>query len=259
MTEVVLAQETFEELGELVMELGDDCLILSHRLAEWLTHAPEIEEDVALANISLDLLGQARNLLSLAGEIEGRGRDEDRLAFWRDDREFRNLLLVEQPNGDFACTMVRQLLFSSYQLPLYQQLSATDSQGLAGTAAKGALEARYHLDHAALWVARMGDGTAESRQRVVAAVDLLWPLTGELFRPSPAWERLRAADASFDHGAVEEKWWASVRAALQAATVNCPQQLGTRSGGRNGAHSEHLGHLLAEMQHLHRSHPDAVW
>lgn len=257
MTEAVIAANP--DLQQVALELGDDSLILSHRLAEWVTRAPEIEEDIALANIALDLLGQGRSLLALAGEIEGRGRDEDRLAFWRDDREYLNLLLVEQPNGDFARTMVRQLLFSAYQLPLYQALSAANDGRLAGVAAKGALEARYHLDHSAMWVVRLGDGTEESHRRTVAALDELWPFTGELFLTSSAWERLAANSPGFDLDTVEQTWWASVRRALDAGTLPAPQQLGSRSGGRNGLHSEHLGHLLAEMQHLHRSHPDAVW
>lgn len=257
MTEAAIASES--DLQEVALEMGDDALVLSHRLAEWVTHAPEIEEDIALANVALDLLGQARSLLALSGEIEGRGRDEDRLAFWRDDRDYRNLLLVEQPNGDFACTMVRQLLFSAYQLPLYQDLMAANDDRLAGVAAKGALEARYHLDHAAMWVVRLGDGTEESHRRTVAALEGLWPFTGELFHPSSAWERLTATGPGFDLAAVEHAWWASVRGTLDAGSLSTPEQLGTRSGGRNGLHSEHLGHLLAEMQHLHRSHPDAVW
>ncbi|MGA9774759.1 MAG: 1,2-phenylacetyl-CoA epoxidase subunit PaaC [Candidatus Dormiibacterota bacterium] len=247
------------DLVEVALGLGDDCLVLSHRLSEWTARAPEFEEDVAMANLALDLLGQARNLLTLAGELEGRGRDEDELAYLRDDRQFRNLLLVEQPNGDFAVTMARQLFFSTYQVLLYRGLAQSSVPALAGIAAKGVKEARYHLEHATLWTLRLGDGTEESHLRMQAAVDHLWPFTGEPFLAEAAWSRLCDARVVPDLLALRERWQSEVQAILREARLECPEELGRQRGGRAGLHSEHLGHLLAEMQHLHRSHPNVTW
>ena len=246
------------DLHEVALGLGDDCLVLSHRLAEWTAHAPELEEEVALANLALDLLGQARSLLTLAGEAEGRGRDEDRLAYWRDDRDFRNVLLVEQPNSDFAVTMARQLFFSTYQQLLYEQMSASSQPQLAGIAAKGVMEARYHVQHARLWTLRLGGGTEESLRRMQAAVDQLWPYTAELFEPNPAWTRAAGWGAIPAPPSLKARWSEMVGAALSPAGLEVPTFAGWQTGGRSGQHSEHLGHILAEMQHLHRSHPDAT-
>ncbi len=254
-----VAELSAVDLHEAALELGDDCLVLSHRLAEWTTHAPELEEEVALANLALDLLGQARSLLSLAGEAEGRGRDEDRLAYWRDDREFRNLLLVEQPNGDFAVTMTRQLLFSAYQELLYERMSSGTEPRLAAIAAKGVMEARYHLEHARLWVQRLGGGTEESHRRMRRALDLLWPYTKELFEPTEAWVRAADQGALPPLSSIEGPWWQAIQAVLESSHLEAPPFSAWQSGGRRGRHSEHLGHLLAEMQHLHRSHPNASW
>ncbi len=246
------------DLVEYCLRLGDDCLVLSHRLSEWTGHAHDFEEDVALANLALDLLGQARNLLSYAGEIEGRGRDEDSLAYWRDDRDFRNCLLVEQPNGDFAMTMVRHLFFSAHQVALHQRLLGSSDATLAAVAGKAVKEARYHRDHAALWVVRLGAGTEESHRRASAAVTALLPLVGELFEEDALVQRLVSNAAIPDPGQISAEWNTYVDATLREATLDRPQ-VASRSGGRRGLHSEHLGHLLAEMQHLHRSHPDASW
>ncbi len=246
-------------IHEVALALGDDCLVLSHRLAEWTAHAPELEEEVALANLALDLLGQARSLLTLAGETEGRGRDEDQLAYWRDDREFRNLLLVEQPNGDFAVTMTRQLFFSTYQELLYARMAAGTEPRLAAIAAKGVMEARYHLEHSRLWVQRLGGGTEESHRRMQRALELLWPYTHELFEASPPWVRAADVGALPPPTAIEEPWRHSIEALLAASQLEIPDFRAWQSGGRQGRHSEHLGHLLAEMQHLHRSHPNATW
>jgi ring-1,2-phenylacetyl-CoA epoxidase subunit PaaC len=247
------------DLQQYLLYLGDDCLILSHRLAELAAHAPEFEEDVALSNLALDLLGQARTLLTYAGQVEASGRDEDDLAYWRDDREFRNLLLVEQPNSDFAHTIIRQLIFASYQLPLYERLGQSQDPTLAGVAAKGAKEASYHRDHARLWTLRLGDGTAESHLRMEAAIQDLWPFTGELFLADPVTKRLGGAGIAIDPAALEPAWREHIDQTLAEATLAPPHQLGIRRGGRTGLHTEHLGHLLSEMQHLHRSHPDASW
>ena len=229
------------------LALGDDALVLSHRLGEWAGHAPVLEEEVALANIALDLLGQARVLLSMAG-------DEDELAYLREERAFRNLQLVEQPNGDFAHTIARQLYFSTYQRLLYAQLASGDSE-FAPLAAKAVKEVAYHQDHAEQWTLRLGDGTDESRERMSRACQALWRFTGEMFQPLDGvdidWDGMRAA------------WLESVEDTLRRATLTVPE--GPRTGawtagaGRQGLHTESFGRMLAEMQHLHRSHPGASW
>ncbi|MCX5377248.1 1,2-phenylacetyl-CoA epoxidase subunit PaaC [Streptomyces sp. NBC_00091] len=232
------------------LALGDDALILSHRLGEWAGHAPVLEEEVALANIALDLLGQARVLLSLAG-------DEDELAFLREERSFRNLQLVEQPNGDFAHTIARQLYFSFYQHELYTVLAAGDGP-FAPLAAKAVKETAYHRDHAEQWTLRLGDGTEESRARMRAGLDALWKFTGEMFLPV---EGLDLDQAALE--ALEARWLAAVGGVLERAGLALPE--GPRTGawaagaGRQGLHTEPFGRLLAEMQHLHRSHPGASW
>lgn len=229
------------------LALGDDALVLSHRLGEWAGYAPVLEEDVALANIALDLLGQARVLLSLVG-------DEDELAYLREERAFRNLQLVEQENGDFAHTIARQLYFSVYQRLLYGQLAAGDSE-FAGLAAKAVKEVAYHQDHAEHWTVRLGDGTAESHERMQRACDALWRFTGEMFQP--------VEGLDIDWQALERGWLETVTAVLGRATLTVPD--GPRSGGwsagagRQGLHTESFGRMLAEMQHLHRSHPGASW
>nr|WP_212914910.1 1,2-phenylacetyl-CoA epoxidase subunit PaaC [Streptomyces sp. TS71-3] len=261
------------------LALGDDALVLSHRLGEWAGHAPVLEEEVALANIALDLLGQARVLLSLVG-------DEDELAYLREERAFRNCQLVEQPNGDFAHTIARQLYFSTYQHLLYEQLATTtatsgDGAGpLAALAAKAVKEVAYHRDHARQWTLRLGDGTDESHRRMQRGCDSLWRFTGELFQPleeggpgtgglsRPAGDRPAGGGPSVggpgvDWAALESEWLASVTAVLQEATLTVPE--GPRRGawtagaGRQGVHTEPFGRMLAEMQHLHRSHPGASW
>ncbi|MGW1895237.1 1,2-phenylacetyl-CoA epoxidase subunit PaaC [Streptomyces sp. NPDC002004] len=229
------------------LALGDDALVLSHRLGEWMGHAPVLEEEVALANIALDLLGQARVLLSQAG-------DEDELAYLREERAFRNLQLVEQPNGDFAHTIARQLYFSTYQRLLYAELASGDGP-FAGLAAKAVKEVAYHQDHAELWTLRLGDGTEDSHARMQQACTELWQFTGELFQP------VEGVDVDWD--ALRDGWLASVTAILARATLSVPE--GPQSGawaagaGRQGLHTESFGRMLAEMQHLHRSHPGASW
>ncbi|MFG2723905.1 1,2-phenylacetyl-CoA epoxidase subunit PaaC [Streptomyces canus] len=227
--------------------LGDDALVLSHRLGEWAGHAPVLEEEVALANIALDLLGQARLLLSMAD-------DEDALAYLREERAFRNLQLVEQENGDFAHTIVRQLYFSTYQHLLYAELAAGDGP-FAPLAAKAVKEVDYHRDHAEQWTLRLGDGTEESHERTRRACEALWRFTGEMFQP--------VAGVDVDRERMEAAWLASVGEVLRGATLTVPE--GPRTGawaagaGRQGLHTESFGRMLAEMQHLHRSHPGASW
>ncbi|MFE7954006.1 MULTISPECIES: 1,2-phenylacetyl-CoA epoxidase subunit PaaC [unclassified Streptomyces] len=230
------------------LALGDDALVLSHRLGEWMGHAPVLEEEVALANIALDLLGQARVLLSLAG-------DEDELAYLREERAFTNLQLVEQPNGDFAHTIARQLYFSTYQHLLHAELATGDGP-FAPLAGKAVKETAYHRDHAEQWTLRLGDGTEESHARMQRACAALWRFTGEMFQPVEGldgvdWDRLR------------ENWLTSVSDVLHRATLTLPEgpQSGawTAGAGRQGLHTESFGRMLAEMQHLHRSHPGASW
>jgi ring-1,2-phenylacetyl-CoA epoxidase subunit PaaC len=230
------------------LALGDDALVLSHRLGEWMGHAPVLEEEVALANIALDLLGQARVLLSLAG-------DEDELAYLREERAFTNLQLVEQPNGDFAHTIARQLYFSTYQHLLHAELATGDGP-FAPLAGKAVKETAYHRDHAEQWTLRLGDGTEESHARMQRACAALWRFTGEMFQPVEGldgvdWDRLR------------ENWLTSVSEVLHRATLTLPEgpQSGawTAGAGRQGLHTESFGRMLAEMQHLHRSHPGASW
>ncbi|MFL5996424.1 MAG: 1,2-phenylacetyl-CoA epoxidase subunit PaaC [Streptomyces sp.] len=229
------------------LALGDDTLVLSHRLGEWAGHAPALEEEVALANIALDLLGHARLLLSMAG-------DEDDLAYLREERAFRNLQLVEQENGDFAHTIVRQLYFSTYQHLLYAELAAGDGP-FAPLAGKAVKEVAYHRDHAEQWTLRLGDGTEESHERTRRACEALWRFTGEMFQP--------VAAVDVDRERMEAAWLASVGEVLHRATLGVPE--GPRTGawaagaGRQGLHTEPFGRLLAEMQHLHRSHPGASW
>ncbi|GAA2278785.1 phenylacetic acid degradation protein [Streptomyces ruber] len=230
------------------LALGDDALVLSHRLGEWAGHAPVLEEEVALANIALDLLGQARVLLSMAG-------DEDELAYLREERAFRNLQLVEQPNGDFAHTIARQLYFSTYQRLLYGQLAAGKTR-FAGLAAKAVKEVAYHQDHAEQWTLRLGDGTDESHQRMDRACAALWRFTGEMFQPVDGLDGV-------DREELRTAWEESVGQVLGRATLTVPE--GPRTGawtagaGRQGVHTEPFGRMLAEMQHLHRSHPGASW
>ncbi|UUN28052.1 1,2-phenylacetyl-CoA epoxidase subunit PaaC [Streptomyces sp. FIT100] len=229
------------------LALGDDALVLSHRLGEWAGHAPVLEEDVALANIALDLLGQARTLLSLVG-------DEDELAYLREERAFRNLQLVEQPNGDFAHTIARQLYFSTFQRLLFGQLAAGGGE-FAGLAAKAVKEVAYHQDHAEQWTLRLGDGTEESHRRMQRACDALWRFTGEMFQP------VEGLDVDWE--ALREGWLESVTAVLERATLTVPDTATTGAwsagAGRQGLHTEPFGRMLAEMQHLHRSHPGASW
>ncbi len=236
---------------DYLLGLGDDALVAAQRLGEWVAAAPELEEDVALANIALDQLGAARLLLTYAGELEGAGRDEDALAYLRDDRDFRNCLLVELPNGDFAVTMAKLLFLSAYQLPLYAALSGCADERRAAIAGKARKEVAYHLDHASLWTVRRGDGTEESHRRMQAAVDELWPYTVELFEADPA--------APVDPAGLRAAFLAGVEPVLERATLDRPADGWGPTGGRAGLHTEHLSYLLAEMQVLHRAHPGARW
>lgn len=239
------------------LRLGDDCLVLGQRLSEWAARAPELEEDVALLNIALDLLGSARTLLTYAGS--GSGRDEDQLAFLRDEREFSNALIVELDNGDFGRTMARQLLVAAYQLPLWEALVGSTDETLSGVAGKAVKEVAYHLDHASSWVIRLGDGTEESHTRVQAGLDQVWPYAFELFESDQLVQTLVAQGIAADPRAFEPVWRDAVESVLKEATLSVPETDWRPTGGRAGKHTESFGYLLAEMQHLHRSHPGATW
>ncbi|MCW3796856.1 phenylacetate-CoA oxygenase subunit PaaC [Sphingomonas sp. BN140010] len=235
-----------------LLRLGDDALILGQRLSEWCGHAPSVEVDLSLANLSLDLIGQATLFLAEAG-------DADRLAFKRDVLDFRNCWLVEQPNGDFARTMVRQLLFSTWQHMLYQRLTASSDAAVAGIAAKGVKEVAYHRELAAEWVVRLGDGTDESRARTVDGLDWCWRFVPELFEVDEELAAAVQAGIAADPRSFEEEYRAAVGAVLADATLPLPKDQRAIVGGRRGHHSEHLGHLLAIMQYLPRTYPDAKW
>lgn len=241
------------------LRLADDALVLGHRLSEWCGHAPVLEEDLALGNLGLDLIGQARSLYSHAGAVEGKGRDEDQLAYLRREGEYRNLLLVEQPNGDFAVTMARHLLFSAFMHPFHQAMTASSDATLAAIAAKAEKEMAYHVRHTGEWLIRLGDGTAESHRRAQAALDELWPYSGELFDVDAAMRS--AIDAGFvpDPEAIRPQFEATVDHVLAEATLTRPRVGAFQSGGRAGRHSEHMGFLLAELQYMQRTYPNATW
>lgn len=247
------------DVATYALRLGDDALVLAQRLSQWCSNAPELEEDLALANVALDLLGQARMLLSHAGELEGRGRSEDDLAYLRDEREFLNAGIVEQANGDFGQTIARQLLFSTYQLALYERLRDSADAELAAIAGKAVKEVAYHRDHAERWVVRLGDGTHESHARMQAGLDRAWPWAAELFERDALIERLVAAGVAADPAALEQAWSRRLDEVLAQATLERPSDGWRPTGARDGRHSEALGFLLAEMQSLHRAHPGATW
>ena len=238
---------------------ADDALVLGHRLSEWCGHAPTPEEDIALANTGLDLLGQARSLYAYAGEAEGAGHDEDQLAYLRDDRAYRNLLLVEQPNGDFAQTVVRGFLYAAFIDPWWRAMTRSADPALAAVAAKAEKETAYHLRHGSEWMIRLGDGTAESQRRTQAALDLLWPYAGEMFDADAAERGLIEAGVAADPYALRPGWDATVDDILAQAALTRPSGSYVQRGGRTGRHTEHLGFLLAEMQHLQRTYPGATW
>lgn len=246
-------------LVEYLLRHADDRLVLGHRLSEWCGHAPILEEDIALGNVALDLVGQAQGLLALAGEEEGRGRSADDLAYLRDAGEFRNALLCELPRGDFALTVVRQFLFDAYDALLTEQLARSSHAGLAGVMGKAHKEARYHVLHTGGWVVRLGDGTAESHRRAQAALDAVWGYAGELLTPDPVDAELLAAGVGADLDAIRGRWDAAVADVLEAATLRPPAAFEAARGGRSGAHTEHLSALLAEMQVVARAHPGASW
>jgi len=242
-----------------LLRLGDTSLVLGQRLGEWIGHAPALEEDLGLANLSLDLVGQARLLLTYAAEVEGKGRDEDALAFLRDAPQFMNLTLAEQPNGDFAQTIVRQVLLDAWQLELYEELAKSADKRLAAIAAKAVKESRYHFRFSSGWLVRLGDGTAESHRRAQEGVSNLWRFTDELFSPDEIDEEMASAGAAPHLSTLQPRWSGHIDEVLREATLQRPPNVRYPWHGKRGVHSEHLGHMLTEMQHLQRTYPGAQW
>jgi ring-1,2-phenylacetyl-CoA epoxidase subunit PaaC len=254
-----MAQTTASDLFTYIVRLADDALVLGHRTSEWCRFAPTLEEDIALANLGLDLIGQARFLYSYAGEVEGAGRDEDRLAYFRDVHEFTNCVLVELPIGDFAHTMTRHFLYAAFMHPYLEALSGSKDARLAEIAAKAVPEMAYHVRHAGEWLVRLGDGTQESRARTIAALDEVWGYTNELFAMDPIEARLASLGVAPDRGVMKNRWDATLDRVFGEAMLQRPAPRDLVLRGRDGVHSEHLGHMLATMQVLARAQPDAVW
>ncbi|MBK8194212.1 MAG: phenylacetate-CoA oxygenase subunit PaaC [Lewinellaceae bacterium] len=242
-----------------LLQLGDNALILSQRLGEWCGHGPVLEQDIAMTNIALDLLGQARMLLSYAGELEGAGHSEDDLAYFRDAHQFRNVLLVEQPNTDWAYTIVRQFFFDTFQYFNYQALLKSRDERLSAIAEKALKEVTYHLRFSSEWMVRLGDGTEVSHKKMQTALDDLWMFSGELIRPNDTELRMAEAGIAADLSAIAPLWRARVAATLEEATLSQPDNDWMQSGGKEGRHSEHLGFVLAEMQHIQRTYPGLEW
>ena len=247
------------DLFRYVLRLGDLSLVLGQRLGEWVGHSPALEEDLGLANIALDLIGQARLLLTYAGEVEGLGRGEDEIAFLRQHGEYLNAILVEQPNGDFGQTIVRQVLIDAFQLELYERMAASTDERLAAIAAKSAKEVRYHLRYSAGWLVRLGDGTEESHARVQTALERLWPYTVELFAEDDLDRTMAEQGVAPRLAEVQAAWLLRIDEVLAEATLDRPKDRPHSWHGKRGEHSEHLGYILAEMQHLQRTYPGARW
>jgi ring-1,2-phenylacetyl-CoA epoxidase subunit PaaC len=248
-----------EALLQYLLRLGDTSLILGQRLGEWIGHSPALEEDLGLANLSLDLVGQARLLLTYAGEVEGKGRDEDALAFFRDAPQFMNHALAEQPNGDFAQTMVRQVLLDAWQLEMYEALSSSADTRLAAIAAKALKESHYHFRFSSGWVIRLGDGTQESHRRTQNALNGLWRFTDELFSADDIDDQMVVAGIGPPLTELQTRWSAHIDAVLREATLARPASARYPWHGKRRVHTEHLGHMLTEMQHLQRTYPGAQW
>jgi ring-1,2-phenylacetyl-CoA epoxidase subunit PaaC len=244
---------------QYLLRIADTCLILSQRLGEWCGHAPALEEDIAMTNMALDLVGQARALLTRAGQLEGRAHDEDQLAFLRDERDYFNATLVELPRGDFAFSVLRNAMAATLLKLLWEKLEASSDAEVAAIAAKAIKEARYHQQHAADWVVRLGDGTDESRSRTEAALAQLWRYVPELFAADAVDEAARASGLGPAWSELREAWFAEMASVLEEATLAMPAESAFMSTGKRGVHSEHMGYILAEMQHLQRAYPGGVW
>lgn len=248
-----------EALYDYTLRLGDTSLILGHRLSEWCGHGPVLEQDIALINIALDLVGQATSFLEYAAQVEDQGRTADDLAYKRVERHFRNVLLAEQPNEDFAYTIIRQFLFDAFQKPYYERLTHSADPQIAAIAAKSLKEVTYHLRFSSEWTIRLGDGTPESHAKMQTALDDLWQFTGELFEMNETDHTLIAAGIAVDLNEIKPIWDEKVAAILSEATLQQPASGWMQSGGKKGIHSEHLGYILAELQYLPRAYPDAQW
>ncbi len=251
--------ETKFSLFQYCLRIGDTSLILSQRLGAWCGHGPILEEDIALTNIALDLIGQAREFLTYAGEVEGTGRMEDDLAYWRGEREFRNLLIVEQPNGDFGQTILRQFLVSAFHFYLFDELIKSTDKTIAALAEKSLKEVTYHVRHSGEWVKRLGDGTEESHQRMMKAIDELWMFTGDLFDMDETDQALIRKGIAADLSKINPLWNNKVKEVFAQATLIIPENVYMIRGSREGKHTEYLGHILAEMQSLTRAFPGAQW
>ena len=244
---------------EFVLRVADDSLILGHRLSEWCGHGPILEEDIAMTNIALDLIGQATTLLNHAAALQGKGKTGDDLAFLRFDREYRNLLLVEQPNGDFGMTMMRQFLFDAYRALLFERLQTSSDEMISAIAEKSLKETKYHLKHSSEWVIRLGDGTEESHDRVQESLNTLWRYTDELFYADAVEEEMLKSGVCPDLSDLRAQWEQTVHHVLNEATLTLPTNNWKQEGGRKGMHSEHLGYILAEMQYMQRAYPNMEW
>ena len=244
---------------QYLLRIGDTCLILGQRIAEWCGHAPILEEDIALANMALDLVGQSRALLTHAGALEGAGHDEDQLAFLRDERDYFNATIAELPRGDFAFTVLRNLVVATWAKLLWERLVESTDSEVGAIAGKAVKEARYHQQHAADWVVRLADGTDESRRRTDDALAAIWRFTAELFESDAVDEAAHAAGLGPRFADLREPWLAEITAVFSEAGLSMPKDSAFRSTGTRGVHSEHMGFILAEMQHLQRAYPGGVW
>ncbi len=248
-----------QSLIDYTLHLADNALIIGHRNSEWCGHGPVLEQDIAISNIALDFIGQARNFYQYAAELSGNGATEDSLAFLRDVSEFKNVLITELPNGDWAQTTLRQFLFSAYQYYCYQQLQNSTDTRLAAIAAKSLKEVTYHLRWSSEWVIRLGDGTEESKHRLLTAVDELWNFTGEMFLPAAYENALLKENIGVDLSIIRQQWNQKVEEVFAEATIQIPEKSWAQQGGKTGIHTEHLGYILAEMQFLQRAYPGAEW
>lgn len=248
-----------EHLFTYCLRLADNALILGHRLSELCSKAPFIEEDLAQTNIALDMIGRSQALLDYAGQLEGKGQSADDLAYRRPEKEYYNHLLIEQPNGDFAHTLARQLYLSLFELHFYAELEKSKDTTLASIAAKTVKEIKYHLEHTSDWVIRLGDGTAESKRRMQKAIDDFWMYTGELFEMDDLEMALMSSGIAVDLIPIKSKWLSELKTVLQEATLQLPDDSYMQTGSRKGVHTEYMGHILSEMQYLQRAYPDATW
>lgn len=246
-------------LFEYCLQLGDNSLILAQRLGEWCGHGPILEVDIAMTNIALDLLGQTRSYFQYAAEVEGKGRDEDKLAFMREEREYKNALLLEQPNEDFAYTIARQFFFDTFHLLFLEKMVDSADEQLAAIAAKSLKEVKYHFRFSGDWMRRLGDGTEESHQKIQQAVDDLWIFTGEFFKPTELEEKMAAAGIGVDVSSLKAGFDYHLQEVFEDAKLTIPDYEPTQYGGKEGRHSEYLGHLLTDLQYMQRTYPNMTW